>query len=267
MGAGLAGKPQAFRKSARQSRHGRRPVPLIWTRLGKPCPYGPCSAKARNFAPWWRVLGGNGEVKMKPMRWDHASGQHGRLKAAAAVGVVMLELLFLAALRLGAQDKKDSGKADSEMDRNSIGFIASKEANAKDVGLPLYPGAREHKDKSEGSPAVRLGLWGGNSGFKLAVLKLESNDAPEKVAAFYRKALATYGKVLDCSDSAMAAGEKKRGNSPDEPGCKDEQPESGEIVLKAGTKEEEHVVGIKVKEGLSVFQLVYIETRGSKTEN
>jgi len=203
---------------------------------------------------------------MKTMRWHHASGQHGRLKAAT-VGVAMLGLFFLAALPLGAQAKKDSGKSDSEMDRNSIGFIASKEANAKDVGLPLYPGAREHKDKSKDSPAVRLGLWGGNSGFKLAVLKLESNDPPEKVVAFYRRALAKYGKVLDCSDSAKAAREQIKGSSSNEPGCKDEQPESGEIVLKAGPKEEEHIVGIKVKEGLTVFQLVYVETRGSKTEN
>jgi len=203
---------------------------------------------------------------MRSTWFNHASAQPGGLRCCA-VEIAMLGLAFLVALPLRAQDKKDSGKSDSEMDRNSIGFIASKEANAKDVGLPLYPGAREHKDKSEDSPAVRLGLWGGNSGFKLAVLKLESNDAPEKIAAFYRKALAKYGKVLDCSDSATAAGEKKRGNSSNEPGCKDEQPESGEIVLKAGTKAEEHIVGIQVKEGLTVFQLVYIETRGSGTEN
>jgi hypothetical protein len=203
---------------------------------------------------------------MGPTRFKHASEQPGGLRRWA-VGIAMLGLAFLAAFPLGAQDKRDSGKSGSEMDRNSIGFIASKKAGAKDVGLPLYPGAREHKDKSEDSPAVRLGLWGGNSGFKLAVLKLESSDAPEKVAAFYRKALAKYGKVLDCSDSATATGENKKGSSSNQLGCKDEQPESGEIVLKAGTKEEEHVVGIKVKEGLTVFQLVYVETRGSEAGN
>ena len=204
---------------------------------------------------------------MKTMQSDYESAQHGWLKSRATVGVVMLGLLFVTALPLGAQDKKDSSKSDSEMDRNSIGFIASKEASAKDVGLPLYPGARQHKDKSEDSPAVRLGLWGANSGFKLAVLKLESTDAPEKVATFYRKALAKYGKVLDCGDSATAKGEKKKGDSSNELGCEDEQPESGELVLKAGIKGEEHVVGIKVKGGLTVFQLVYVETRGSETGN
>jgi hypothetical protein len=202
---------------------------------------------------------------MKTQRSDDAGDQHARL-ARAAVRVVVVGLLWVAALPLGAQEKKDSGKSDSEMDRNSIGFIASKEASAKDVGLPLYPGARSQKDKSEDNPAAQLGLWGGGSGFKLAVLKLESNDAPEKVGAFYRKALSKYGKVVDCSDSSKVTGEEKKGNSSKELDCEDEQPDSGELVLKAGTKEEQHVVGIKANAGLTVFQLVYVETRGSASK-
>jgi hypothetical protein len=164
---------------------------------------------------------------------------------------------------LAGQDKSESGKTESEEGRNSIGFIASKEASAKDVGLPLYPGARPHKDNSDDSSAVRFGLWGGASAFKLAVLKLESNDPPEKVATFYRRALAKYGKVLDCSDWAKAKSEKKKDDSSKELGCEEEQPEHGETVLKAGTKENQHVVGIKVDGGLTLFELVYLEARGA----
>jgi len=200
---------------------------------------------------------------MNTQRSGHESGQDVGFKLREAGRVVVLGLLFVAALPLAAQDKKDLSKTESEMGRNSVGFMASKEASAKDVGLPLYPGARPHKDKSDESPAVQLGLWGGSSGFKLAVLKLESNDAPEKVAAFYRKALAKYGKVVDCGDSSKATGEKAKGNSSNELGCEEERPESGELVLKAGTKEEQHVVGIKANGGLTVFQLVYVETRTS----
>jgi hypothetical protein len=179
---------------------------------------------------------------------------------------VILGLIFLAALPLEAQDKKGSGKPDSDMDQEGFGIVASKRAGAKDVGLPLYPGAREHKDKSEDSPAVKFGLWGGNSGFKLAVLKLESNDGPEKVAAFYRKALSKYGKVLDCRGSSKVTTGDNKGSSSNELGCDDDQPENGELVLKAGTKQEQHVVGIKSSGGLTQFQLVYVMTRGSETE-
>jgi hypothetical protein len=194
-------------------------------------------------------------------RSDHARGQHARL-ARQSIGIIVFGILLGTALPLAAQDNKDSARTESEMGRNSIGFIASKEASAKDVGMPLYPGARPHTDKSHESAAVQLGLWGGNSGFKLAVLKLESNDPPEKVVAFYRKALAKYGKVLDCSDSSKATGENVKGNSSNELGCEDERPKSGEFVLKAGTKEEQHVVGIRADGDLTVFDLVYVETRG-----
>jgi hypothetical protein len=199
---------------------------------------------------------------MKTMGWNRVAGRH---TGCRLFGVVIFGLFFLAALPLGAQDKKDSGKNDSDTDQEGFGIVASKRAGAKDVGLPMYPGAREHKDKSDDSPAIKFGLWGGNSGFKLAVLKLESNDGPEKVAAFYRKALAKYGKVLDCRGSAQAADQKTKGSSSNELGCEDDQPENGELVLKAGTKQEEHIVGIKTRDGITLFQLVYVMTRGSET--
>ena len=201
---------------------------------------------------------------METRRWNRVAGRQTGLRPS---GVVILGLIFLAALPLGAQDKKDSGKTDSDTDQEGFGIVASKRASAKDVGLPMYPGAREHKDKSEDSPAVKFGLWGGNSGFKLAVLKLESNDGPEKVAAFYRKALAKYGKVLDCRGSSKVTTGDNKGSSSDELGCDDDQPENGELVLKAGTKQEQHVVGIKSSSGLTQFQLVYVMTRGAKTDN
>jgi hypothetical protein len=199
---------------------------------------------------------------MKIHRSEKASHQHARF-TREGVGVIVLGILLAAAPPLGAQDDKDSGKTESEKGRHSIGFIASEEASAKDVGLPLYPGARRHKDTSDESAAVQFGLWGGDSGFKLAVLKLESNDAPEKVAAFYRKALAKYGKVLDCGDSSKATSEKAKSNSTNELSCEEDQPDKGEHVLKAGTKQEQHVVGIKASADLTVFQLVYVMARGS----
>ena len=200
---------------------------------------------------------------METRRWNRVAG---RQTGRRPFGVVILGLIFLAALPLGAQDKKGSGKTDSGTEQEGFGIVASKHAGAKDVGLPMYPGAREHKDKSEDSPAVKFGLWGGNSGFKLAVLKLESNDGPEKVAAFYRKALAKYGKVLDCRGSSKVTTGENKGSSSDELGCDDDQPENGELVLKAGTKQEQHVVGIKSSGGLTLIQLVYVMTRGSETE-
>ena len=160
-------------------------------------------------------------------------------------------LVLAAALPLTAQESKGS---------HSMGVTASDEVSAQDLGLPLYPGSHRYKDSSDDSSAVQLGLWRGNSGLKLVVLKLETNDSTERVAAFYRKALAKYGKVLDCSDpKAPRAAE---GKSSKELTCDADEPKPGEQVFKSGSKEKQHVVGIQSSGGQTLFQLVYLEQRG-----
>jgi len=175
-----------------------------------------------------------------------------------AVPAIALGLIFAAAaMPAGAQDKKDSDA--NKSDGESIGFIASKNASAKEVGLPLYPGSRRHKDDSDDSASVQLGAWGGSSGFKLVVLKMESDDAPGKVTAFYRKALSKYGKVLNCSDSATTVEKDKSSNGLD---CDSDHPEKGETVLKSGTKEMQHIASVKTNGNGSVYDLVYVEAKG-----
>jgi hypothetical protein len=180
-------------------------------------------------------------------------GWCGRVVPAIAMGLIFAA----AAMPAGAQDKKDSDA--NKSDGESIGFIASKNASAKEVGLPVYPGSRRHKDDSDDSASVQLGAWGGSSGFKLVVLKMESDDAPGKVTAFYRKALSKYGKVLNCSDSATTVEKDKSPNGLD---CDSDHPERGETVLKSGTKEMQHIASVKTNGNGSVYDLVYVEAKG-----
>jgi hypothetical protein len=168
-------------------------------------------------------------------------------------------MLLIATLPVSAQEKTDPETTGAGKDTKSFGFIASQVAGAKEVGLPVYPGARPHIEKSESSPAFQLGLWGGSWGFKVVALKLESNDSPEKIAAFYHKALGKYGRVWNCADSTIEVSEQEKADSPNDLKCKDAKPESGETVLKAGTKEQQHIVAIKTDAGLSIIQLVSLE--------
>lgn len=182
----------------------------------------------------------------------------GRAIPAMALGLI----LAATAMPVTAQDKKDSDANKSDSD--SIGFIASKNASAKEIGLPLYPGSRRHKDDSDDSSSLQLGAWGGSYGFRIAVLKMESDDAPDKVTAFYRKALSKYGKVLNCSDPAAAAAQKdKSSNGLD---CDSDHAEVGETVLKSGTKEMQHIASIKANGSGSVYDLVFVEAKGSEKE-
>jgi hypothetical protein len=165
-------------------------------------------------------------------------------------------LILLAAVPLCAQEKKDPGTTGNG---DSIGFIASKNPDPKAVGLPVYPGARPHQDQSDDTPKFQLGLWGGTKGFNLVVLKLESNDSPDKITRFYRKALGKYGKVLTCIGSAEISDAQENADSAGELNCQDDHPDRGETVLKAGTKEQLHLFSMKPEGGVSVFQLVYVQ--------
>jgi hypothetical protein len=153
-----------------------------------------------------------------------------------------------------------------QQDQSGAGVMLSKQATAKEVGLPVYPGAKPHKDEKEDSAAVQLGIWGSSFGFKLAVMKLESNDAPEKIAEFYKKALGRYGTVLNCSEPSQKASGKDKSGSSNKLECEDDKPEKGGMVFKAGTKEKQHVVGIQPNGQGTLFQLVYVEARGDDKE-
>ena len=151
-------------------------------------------------------------------------------------------------------------------DQTGAGIVISAQATAKEVGLPIYPGAKPHKDEKEDSPATQLGLWGGSFGFKLVVLKMESNDSPDKIAAYYQKALAKYGTVLNCADPSKTTTDKNKNTSSKQLDCGDDKPDAGGMLFKAGTKEKQHIVGINPKGQVTIFQLLYIEARGTDGE-
>ena len=203
------------------------------------------------------------DMDTRILRYEKVQGSAKRLSLLAklaAITVACGSLCF--ALPLAAQEKPDKEASGGKSDKGA-GIYFNAEAGAKDVGLPMYPGARPHKEKDNDSESAKMGLWGGSFAFKLAVLKLESNDSPEKVAAFYKKALAKYGTVLDCGAASSQTGEKSGSKSSKQLTCEDDKPKPGEMLFKAGTKEKQHLVGIEPNGSGSVFQLVYVESPDS----
>jgi hypothetical protein len=189
----------------------------------------------------------------------------------ALAGIALAGMTTLAALSLTGQEKapKDARK-DKELSvtvqgpETDAGLIVSARATAKEVGLPIYPGSIPHKDqdKDNDSPAAKLGLWGTSFGFKLVVLKMESKDAPRKVADYYQRALAKYGTVLDCTNAARP--QQAKDENSEKLTCGDDKPETGGMLFKAGTKEKQHIVGVQPNGTGAVFQLLYVEARGEK---
>jgi hypothetical protein len=205
-------------------------------------------------------------VKMKPGRSCESARQGGGLARLTLLGI-FCGLLGMVVLLPSARGNPPGGRKLGEQDQGGAGVILNKQATAKDVGLPLYPGAKPHKDEKEDSPSVQMGLWGSSFGFKLAVLKMDSNDVPEKIAEFYKKALAKYGPVLNCSEPSARTDANNDHKSSNRLDCDDDKPEKGGLLFKAGTKEKQHIVGIQPNGQGSLFQLIYVEARGSNKDN
>jgi hypothetical protein len=90
---------------------------------------------------------------------------------------------------------------------------------------------------------------------------METADAPAKVAAFYQKALAKYGKVLDCNKAPAKSDAQGTKQSSSAITC-DDTPETGAMQFKSGTRGKQHIVGIEPNGQGSIFYLVLLDTRG-----
>jgi len=176
--------------------------------------------------------------------WEEMSGHRLGLMLAA----ILLGIMVLASIDSAAQEQ------------GGAGLVVSGKATFQDVGLPAYPGARPHKEKSSDSDSARLGLWGGGYGFKLVVMSMESDDAPTQVADFYKKALSKYGEVLDCTNAPPAKGASD--GSSKTLSCDDDTPEKGGTLFKAGTARKQHIVAVEPNGKGTVFHLIYVWARG-----
>ena len=205
----------------------------------------------------------NKSCKSRRKRCGSRGAPGGRVRLGLLVGAICCLLGVMVMISSHSASARALAGA---QDKDGAGITLSKQATPKEVGLPLYPGAKLHKDEKEDSPAVQMGLWWSTLGFKLAVMKMESNDAPEKIAEFYKKALSKYGTVLNCSDPSQKTADQDKAGSVNRLECDDDKPEKGGLVFKAGTKEKRHIVAIQPNGQGSLFQLVYVEAHGDDKE-
>src|ERR1700691_4442534 len=99
----------------------------------------------------------------------------------AAIGIAIMAPL------LSAQSQKADSDQDKNFDvRSSVGDMhVGPDADARKAGLPLYPGARPHRDKENGD-SFNLGVFTEAFGVKLVIAKYDSGDEPGKIISYYR---------------------------------------------------------------------------------
>ena len=97
--------------------------------------------------------------------------------------------------------ENENGKKNDVDIKTPFGSLSVREGHTdvKDTGLSLYPGARVKKDFDENNRSANVDISSSLFGVKVVALRYESDDAPEKVLAYYRKEMGKYGKVVDCT--------------------------------------------------------------------
>lgn len=198
-------------------------------------------------------------------------------------------LLLLPACSVNV-NKDESGK-DKNVDIQTPigGFHVSEDADVRDVGLSVYPGARpKPKDDSDEKKSANVNLSFGSFGLKVVAVEYLSDDPPDKVLAYYASELKKYGKVLQCPGTDTSAdlhfGKSDHDSDSDELTCGDSKGKSAEVTignkakgtmsddthgtgteLKVGTKANQHIVSVKPSGKGTDFALVYVRTRGKDT--
>jgi hypothetical protein len=183
----------------------------------------------------------------------------------AAAGASFAALLTLPACSVNV--KKEANGQDKQVDINTLvgGIHVSKQADISDVGLVVYPGARLKEKDSDGSDkSANVNISGFGFGLKVVALEYESDDTPTKILSFYKDQLKKYGTVLECHTSRGNWNVNMGKNGSNELTC--EGSGGNDIEIKAGKKDDQHIVAVESEGKGSSFSLVYIRAHGKDAD-
>jgi hypothetical protein len=184
------------------------------------------------------------------------------LSLAAALAVVLLS-------GCSVNVKKESNGQDKQVDiKTPMGGIhVSKGADVADTGLSVYPGARLKPEDSGHDKSANVSISGFGYGLRVVALEYESDEAPEKVLAFYRDQLKKYGSVLECHTSGhFNVNMKDSGTSSESHSLNCDSSSGNNVELKVGTDENQHIVAVEPEGKGSSFSLVYVRTHGKEAD-
>jgi hypothetical protein len=158
----------------------------------------------------------------------------------------------------------------------------NQDGNIAGLGLPVYPGAvpvkkvKSNGDTDGGSADINMSF--GSFQLKVKAVDYRSDDSPQKLFDFYKKALGRYGSVIQChndrpvgtptrTDEGLTCEEsdhdrdRDRGNSDSRGSREGAAPFDGsaKVQLKAGSRKHQHIVDINPDNGGSKFGLVALD--------
>ena len=189
-----------------------------------------------------------------------------RIKTVCSLFLGLVLISVLSACSINVQ--KEKGGQDKQVDISTPlgGIHVSKDADAQDVGLAIYPGARLKPKDNGNDKSANVNISGFGYGIKVVALEYQSDDPPTKLVSYYRDQLQKYGKVLECHTSGLDVNTdiKKANDNSKELTC--EGSSGNNVELKVGTKENQHIVEVEPDGKGSSFSLVYVRTHGKDAD-
>ena len=183
-------------------------------------------------------------------------------------GLVILALVFLLpACSINVRKEKNGQDKQVDIQTPVGGIHVSKDVDAADVGLMVYPGARIKQKGSNGedkSANVNISSFG--YGLRVVAMEYESDDAPAKVVAFYQDQLKKYGNILVCHTSHLDVNADVKGLDKGSNELTCDSSSGNNVELKVGTKENQHIVAVEPEGKGSSFSLVYVRTHGKDAD-
>lgn len=193
--------------------------------------------------------------------------------AALRISTTLFSLAaFLLLSACDVNVRKEANGQDKQVDISTPvgGIHVSKQAEASDVGLAVYPGAHLKQKDSDGSDkSANVNISGFGFGIKVVALEYESTDGPDKLIAFYKDQLKKYGNVLECHYSGhhnvnADFDSHDSDSKSNDLTCEDNH--GSNIELKVGRKDDQHIVEVEPEGKGSSFALVYVRTHGRNAD-
>ena len=137
-----------------------------------------------------------------------------------------------------------------------------------EIGLPAYPGAQlVKKDKNNGAADVNMNF--GSFHLQVKAVSYRTDDSPDKVEAFYRDGLKRFGDVIACRDNRVVGTPSRTfagltcDNEVKNHVTVNDHPGKGNLELKAGSQQHQHLVEIDSEGGGTKIGLVALDLPGN----
>lgn len=175
-------------------------------------------------------------------------------------------LLLAAGCHVHVDKNADGTEKNVKIDTPLGGLhVNAGDTNAADVGLPVYPGATIAPDR-DGDKSADIHMGFGQWQLQVKVVNYQTRDAQDKVLDFYQKAMGRYGTVIRCEgDHAVGMpAVTQEGLSCSNSDSHGQVNISEGLMLKAGSRHHQHLVGIEKNSGQGTrFALVELQLPSS----